>query len=471
MNKNIVSTLFEKARSFILSIHWSSRTTKAILGGIAVVVVAGIYGISLLKTTQPQAATESYKPVELVDVSAYIRKGEVKATENGDSEVVVRAETGGKVVQISAKGARVSLGQIVGQLENSSQRAALLQAQGSLDVANAALSKTRRGSREQQQAILGTNVSSAESSLSTANASAVTALTSAYATVDDAIHTKSDQMFDGADTNTPHLSVPTTETQHATEAENSRVALGVILKRESSISQSLSSADNLSSEIQRTLQELSLVRTYIDNLIVVINKAIPTSGITSAQITAYKSDLALARGSISAAIGSLNSAQDALSSRQASIDVAQQNLNQGTTVDEADILSASASVKQAEGAYASALAAYQKTVIEAPASGTITACSPRVGDIVNTGSDICRIAATGVVTGTSFALPLSSVKYTPEGAYVFTVKDDGTLEMKSIETGLVSADSIAVAGLIGDERIVRDIRGLKEGEKVQVVSQ
>lgn len=471
MNSNSLKAVVLKMRTAILSVRLRNRRTQAILVGIAVLLVAGIYGILSLHSAPVLTAEVALRPVELVDVSAYVRQGEVKTTENGAREVVVRAEVGGKVTQVAAKGARVSLGQIVAELENSSQRAALLQAQGSLDVASAGLSKTRRGSREQQQSILGTNVSSAESSLSTANASAVTSLSSAYAAVEDAIRFKSDDLFDGADTSAPHFSVPTTESQRATQAESLRVTIGAILKRENDKSQSLSVNDDLTGELKRTSVELSSVRAYLDNLIVVVNKAIPTSGTTAAQIATYKSDLSTARGSISTAIASLNSAQDALVSRQASIDVAQQNLNQGTTVDEADILSASASVKQAEGAYASALAAYQKTVIHAPASGTIIACSPAVGDIVNTGSDICRITASGSVSGTSFALPLSAVKYTPGGAYVFTVGDDGTLKMEPVETGLVSADSIAVAGLIGDERIVRDIRGLTEGDKVQVVSQ
>ena len=471
MNINFVSQNFSKVLSTIKSIDLKNRRTQIVIAGTVIVLSGSVYALTGL-TGEPEAAAElTVRPVELVDVSAFIRQGEVKATESGTHEIVIRAEVGGKVSRVVQKGTRVSLGQIVAELENSSQRAALLQAEGTLDVASAGLAKTKRGTRGEQQSILGTNVSSAQSSLASAKESAITSLHTAYSVVDDVVHQKSDDMFDNPDSNVPHFSVPTTETQLATLAENTRLSIGAILKRQSAKGTSISINEDLSAELNRTDSELRTIRSYLDNLIVVVNKAIPTSGTTATDIATFKTDLNTARTSINASITSLTSAREALVTRQAAIEVAQQNLGQGTTVDEADIISASASVKQAQGAYASALAAYQKTIIRSPSGGTVIACSPTAGDIINTGADVCRITASGSASGTSFALPLSAVKYTPAGAYVFVVNADSALETKLIETGLVSADSITVAGLIGDERIVVDIRGLKEGEKVQVVSQ
>lgn len=471
MNTQFVSQKFSKALTTVKSVNFKSRRTQIAIAGTVVVLAGLVYGLTRLGGTTETVAETALRPVELVDVSTFIRQGEVKTTESGTREVVVRAEVGGKVSRVAQKGTRVSLGQIVAELENSSQRAALLQAEGTLDVASAGLSKTKRGTREEQQSILGTNVSSAQSSLASAKEAAVTSLSSAYSTIEDAVHQKSDAMFDNPDSNVPHFSVPTTETQLATGAEGTRVSIGAILKRQSERGQSLSVTDDLASELRATDAELRSVRAYLDVLIAVVNKAIPTSGTSATDIAGYKTNLSLARVNISTAISALASSRETLVSRQAAIEVAQQNLGQGTTVDEADVISASASVKQAQGAYASALAAYQKTIIRSPSAGTIIACSPTAGDIINTGADVCRITASGSASGTSFALPLSAVKYTPAGANVFIVAEDGTLRMLPIETGLVSAGSITVAGLLGDERIVVDIRGLKEGEKVEVVSQ
>lgn len=471
MNTEFLYKKYTQFYTKLRSIDWKNRRVQILSASILIFLAVSIYAVVRLSSKEESAAVVSLRPVELIDVSSFMRQGEVAATENGSREIVVRAEVGGKVARVAQKGTRVSLGQIVAELENASQRAGLLQAEGALDVASAGLSKTRRGNREEQQSILGTNLSSAESSLLSAKESAVTSLHSAYSAVDDAIRQKSDDMFSNPDSNVPHFSVPTTETQLATLAENTRLSIGAILKRHSAKGASLSVGEDLSAELSRTDSELRSVRSYLDNLIVVVNKAISTSGTTAADIATYKTNLNTARANIIASITSLTSARETLATRQATIDVAKQNLEQGTTVDEADILSASASVKQAQGAYASALASYQKTIIRSPSSGTVISCSPSVGDVINTGADVCRITASGVASGTSFALPLSAVKYTPSGAFVFIVNSDGALETIPVETGLVSADSIIVAGLIGDERIVADIRGLKQGEKVEVLSQ
>lgn len=455
-------------REKLRAINWKSRKTQSIVAIAVILFGAGIYGLFLRGSSEAPVA-EQLRSVELVDVSSYAKLGSVEATGSGAREIVVRAEVGGKVTRVVPDGARVSLGQIVAELENSSQRAALLQAEGALDVAQAGLAKTRRGSRGEQQSILGTNVSSAESNLATAKEAAVTALTSAYATVEDAVQRKTDSMFSGAETGNARFLVPTSETQLALQAESQRVALTPILARQSEKVQTLTTTEDLIQELKRTEGELGAVRTYFGTLTPVLNKAISAGGYTETQLAMYRSDVSTARTNISTAISALTTARETLASRVAAVEVAQKNLEQGSTADEADVLTASASVKQAQGSYASALAAYQKTIIRASAPGTVIACSPDVGDVISTGADVCRIEATGGVLGSSFALPLSAVKYTPAGAYVFVVDESGKLQTKQVETGLVSADSIAVAGLFGDERIVKDIRGLKVGEKVEVV--
>jgi multidrug resistance efflux pump len=470
MNFRFPYERLSSVRASFAKIDWKSRRTIGALALIVVLLGAGAY--VLLRGKGPQeAAEESLRTVEMIDIAAYTKQGSVETTANGTREVVMRAEVGGKVARVAQKGVHVALGQIVAELENSSQRAALLQAEGTLGIADSALSKVRRGSREEQQAILGTNVSSAQANLATAKEAAVTALASAYSAVEDAVHRKADPLFTGADSGSPHFSVPTTETQLASQAENTRIALGATLRREAGKAPSISTNDDLAAEIKLTDTELRTTRSFLDTLIAAVNKAVPTNGVTSSDIATYKTDLAAARTNISASISALTTASETLASRTAAISVAQKTQEQGSTADEADVLSASASVKQAQGAYAAALAAYQKTIIRAAAPGTIIACAPGVGDVISTGADVCRIAASGNISGSSFALPLSAVKYTPSGAYVFEIDDSGVVHAKAVETGLVSADSIAVAGLAGVERIVKDIRGLKDSEKVQVAAQ
>lgn len=66
-------------------------------------------------------------------------------------------------------------------------------------------------------------------------------------------------------------------------------------------------------------------------------------------------------------------------------------------------------------------------------------------------------------------IPLSSVKITPRGNYVFTLSETNTLVSNPVELGTLLGDDVqVVSGLTTDMNIVKDVRGLKEGETVTI---
>lgn len=66
-------------------------------------------------------------------------------------------------------------------------------------------------------------------------------------------------------------------------------------------------------------------------------------------------------------------------------------------------------------------------------------------------------------------IPLSALKLTPQGANVFTVSASSTLVSLSVKEGAILGDQIQILeGLRGDEDLVVDARGLKEGMEVVV---
>jgi multidrug efflux pump subunit AcrA (membrane-fusion protein) len=68
---------------------------------------------------------------------------------------------------------------------------------------------------------------------------------------------------------------------------------------------------------------------------------------------------------------------------------------------------------------------------------------------------------------TGFSIPLSALKVTPTGLVVFTVSEEGTLEALPVQEGPISGTRMEVReGLTPETRIVRDVRGLTEGEPV-----
>ena len=65
-------------------------------------------------------------------------------------------------------------------------------------------------------------------------------------------------------------------------------------------------------------------------------------------------------------------------------------------------------------------------------------------------------------------IPLSAVKITPRGSFVFTLSASSTLVSVTVETGTLLGEEIqVVSGLTPEMQIVKDARGLKEGQVVE----
>lgn len=66
-------------------------------------------------------------------------------------------------------------------------------------------------------------------------------------------------------------------------------------------------------------------------------------------------------------------------------------------------------------------------------------------------------------------IPIAALKLTPQGGNVFTVSPSNTLVAVPVQEGAILGDEIQILeGLLGNEVIVTDARGLKEGQVVEV---
>ena len=82
---------------------------------------------------------------------------------------------------------------------------------------------------------------------------------------------------------------------------------------------------------------------------------------------------------------------------------------------------------------------------------------------------ITKNAITQTSTNNNIKIPISALKLTPNGAFVFTVNSSSTLDSIKVQEGALLGDEIQIiSGLTGDEEIVTDARGLKAGMKVTV---
>lgn len=80
-----------------------------------------------------------------------------------------------------------------------------------------------------------------------------------------------------------------------------------------------------------------------------------------------------------------------------------------------------------------------------------------------------NIKDTKITTAAPLIIPLSALKLTPRGANVFEVNASGTLVAIPVKEGAILGEQIQILeGLRGDESIVVDARGFKEGMKVDI---
>jgi RND family efflux transporter MFP subunit len=348
--------------------------------GICLLALIAIVGFIIRSHSAPvtDATTDTIPVVSVAtaaELSSQVAPLSVVGTVQSKAQATVAAQSSGQVIGVYKQlGDYVAAGDVVAELENSSQRAALLQAQGASDAA---------------QASAGVS----QTTLSGAQSSAVTALLSAYSATDNAVRKDTDPMFTNPSSQQPNLNVESSDSQSTLDAENKRVALSGIITRESQVSSTLSVTSDLESEFATTENELRQVRDFLDSLIKALNAGIATPSISQATIDTYKSTATTDRASITTALSALISAQQ-------TFDTAQKN-SSGSS----DVSASSAALKQAQGSLAAAQANLEKTIIRAPISGTINSFSIKQGDFVSLNQQVLTVANNGALEIVTYITP------------------------------------------------------------------
>jgi len=509
---------------------------QAVIAAIAAVVVIG--GIALARSGGTTDSTDQERTVTLSSIGSLSGGGSdtsVIGTVRSVTEADLLAQTGGTVKGVyTAIGKTVPAGSIIAELDNSSEAASVLQAEGAYDAAVASRDITLQQS------------GNAQTSLIEAGTSARTAYRSAFTTMDTVLQSDIDTFFGAQTAYGPALLIAP-GTFPYDQLSRERVDLGTQM---TSWQQSLSAAD--SRDPLALLDQATTATQNISNFLVQLAQVAnaTNSHATPTQLAA----LADARAKTDAQLAALSAARDAYNAKKTSASVAGSASSQNGT----QLASANAGVKSALGALRGAQANLEKTRIRATIGGTVNFLSIHVGDYVTAFTHVATVAQngaleivayvsedqrdaltvgqkvnveggyTGLVTsiapaldpntkqievhiavdgstklvngqsvritvpsenptsaaaenGTASAsstpastqvlLPLAAVKLLPESRAVFTVSNDGRLVAHSVTIGDVIGDRILVtSGVTPDMIIVTDARGLSEGQKVNVAT-
>lgn len=443
------------------------------------------------------------------------------------SEATIRSESSGQITNIYKKlGDYVSAGQIIAEIENARERAALAQADAALQsVEVSAGISAISGDREKQL-------------LNEARLSAINTIRGVYDSIDDSIRTKIDPLFSDATLSNPQFLLPLSNNQLAVDINSERLKISDIWKAEKVRGNALSINTDLNQELVLANAELLYAKHFVDDVISALNQSIPTPSIPQSSIDTYKISISAVRSALNAQLSALSQVKDNLTAKQAQYDIAQKQSGSGVvTVSGAALAQAQASIRLARvnlektiirspitgtlnsfslerGDFVTAfqevavvsnnqaleivafiteddakeISVGAKTIIDGNVAGAVTKVAPaldpktkkievRVGILGDTKTlvngesvrvDIVRTAE--VVTNTTgITIPISALKITADGPVVFTIEDNGTLKSHPVVQGALLGDTIVIKeGLTGEMIIVTDARGLKEGSSVTV---
>lgn len=473
--------------------------TQIIIAVVAFIAVIALFAI--VRAEKPNTSAESLRAVSLASVGELggdVQSGTMFGVVRSVSEAMIVAESSGTVTSVhTSLGAYLPAGAIIAEIENASERASVLQAEGVYDAAIAA-----------RDAV----------SLSQTEVSAEAQYRSAFATLDDILTTDIDSFF-GGPSSSPNLTIDGGGFENQLTKDRAALSARMTTWRYALEDASSKDPQTILAEAAATT---SAVNTFLNDLALVANR-----GGSQASATQLAS-LASARTTVSTLTSTLSTAQSTY--RSGSV---------GATA------SADASVKQALGALRASQAGLEKTRFRALIAGTVNYLPLRVGDPVTQGMHVATIAQNqsleavayvsedtrsivttgdsvsidgiydGIITAIAPALdpvtkqvevrvaitnagdeltngssvqialtkevasakptgpqtlPLSAVKLRADDRVVFGVNEEGRLVAYAVTTGTVRGDRIEILNdLPLTLTIVTDARGLAGGQAVTVV--
>ncbi|MEK9160485.1 MAG: HlyD family efflux transporter periplasmic adaptor subunit [Patescibacteria group bacterium] len=430
--------------------------------------------------------------------------GDAIGTVRSITEAKLLAQTGGTVRRVNVEvSSSVGAGAVLAELENASERAAVLQAEGSYDAAVAANA-----------------VSVKDVSTDVRNA-----FRSNFADLETTFEIQIDSLFADPAPGVPGI-VSIAGYDKAQELQDTRRTITYKLNdwRRNLATVDTASANALLTEMESTL---SISSTFIVELAKAANRS--ESGANATQLA----NVATARTTITSLAAEVSDLRNTYDAQQ-------------TVVPSGTSSATEAAVKQALGSLRLAQAALEKTVIRAPITGTVNFLPIRVGEYVTSFTHVATIAQNGALeivifisedqraalavgdhltiedkrngivtsiapaldpvtkqievhiavegvteenspvngqtvrvsipaiatspTGEgSLLLPLSAVKLYADSRVVFTVSEEGRLVASPVEIGDVRGERVEIlTSLSPDLRIVTDARGLAEGERVKI---
>ena len=293
-------------------------------------------------------------------------------------------------------GDKISDGQILAHLTNADLAAQVAQAEASVKSQQAQLDELLKGTRPETLQSKMAELNQAKALLASYQANAINVLNDAYAKADDAVRKQTDGLFNNDNTDYPTLTFSSGNAQAVIDAQTLRVSAGNELNTwQTELSQLLNSPTSVAVDtaLANGQNHLSIVRNFLQRVSDALENAI---GLTSAVIDGYKLNVNTGRTNVNTASANITNQQQLITTQKLTIDKIQSDydlLVAGSTPEQIAAQQAQVDEAKANAQYQEAL--YEKTLIRAPFSGTVTRLPFREGDTVTTSDTVVSVVGTG----------------------------------------------------------------------------
>lgn len=519
-------------KTFIHTIQkFVPKTTygRAIFAVVLIALAFTVIRIAGTKEVKEEIQTPKVKKVTLLTIGedSDLPSVSLVGSVSSQTDVTLRAEAQGQIKKVYKKvGDKVRAGEVIAELENSRERAGVMQAQAAIDTARAGSS------------IAGTGADRDRKLYSEAEVSAQNVVKSSYEVMNDAVISKLDKILENPKSVSPSIRVSTTRSELATSVSSSRVSIETTLAGLSARSGVQYTGNALIAELSKIQTDLTVLRGYADSLVTVMNNALPSDTISASEIASLEAQAIAARSQIAGQISAVTSAKELLSSRASALAISESQSTKANF-----ITTSEASIRQAQAGLMLAVSALEKTIVRSPITGTINSLDLSVGNLVNMYQVVGQVSNNGalevvayvtdtdlrymkvgdvvhfengedgVITSrapaldprtkkaeikigvtsdttklvngqsvsfsiernenstqqveTTIIVPITAIKILQDKVYVFTVSEEGRIEKREVVRGSLIGSSIIIkSGLTVSDKIVRDARGLSEGETV-----
>lgn len=482
--------------------------------GVLLAALIGLGWFALHEPAVQSAATNDAPGVRVAAVNALAGDTSLSlvGTVAAVDQATILAEASGRVTSVRVTlGQEIAAGTIIATLENASQYASLLQAEGAYEAAVASAASSDVGVTE-------------------ARNSAVSTFKSAYVTVNDVILNTVDDLISDPRAQTPGIRI--TAFSYTNFLNTERSAFNQLLTQWQQETLAIDTSDDLQGMLRdakiRTERALAVVEAFLEVL-----PRQDTSTYTETELSVFQNNFVTAQRSLLSTLTAINAAQDALVRSEVS--------GSGGIVSAAD-----AQIKQALGTLRAAQAVYNKTILRSPISGSVQSLDVRTGDYLSGFTEVATIANPNALEVTTYlnsserdrvaigdtvtigtdilgtvtaiapsvsaqtgkievkiqsqseslsngetvrlsidsmsetvpaesdvpiSIPITALKVETDRTVVFTVTGENTLRAHEVITGPLLGTSVVITeGITRDMEIVLDARGLNEGDEVTVLT-